>query len=57
MKRYLNAILKIELDPVSLFLAGMVLAGILITAAVLNEKVQSVYDYAMEDPEMYFPAL
>jgi hypothetical protein len=59
MKRYLRAALKakVEVDPINVLLVCLVVAAVLVAARVVNEKVQSVYDYAMDESEAYSPAL
>jgi hypothetical protein len=57
MKRHLLAVLKRELDPIHCILVCLVLVAVVLTAKVLTDRVLLSDDYAMEETEMYLPAL
>jgi hypothetical protein len=57
MKRTLLAVLKRELDPMHCILICLVLLSVVLTAKVLTDKVLLSDEYAMDETEMYLPAL
>jgi hypothetical protein len=57
MKKSLLALLKTEVDPFSLVMVLAVLCSLIVFIKVLSDKIFTVDDYAMDDTEMFLPAL
>jgi len=51
------AVLKREVDPMYFVLVCLTLVSLVVVASVLNEKVMATGNYAMDEMEMYLPAL
>jgi hypothetical protein len=57
MKRNLLAVLKSELDPMYCVMVCLALLAVVLTAKVLTDKALLSDEYAMDETDMYLPAL
>jgi len=57
MKKRLLAVLKSEIDPLTLLSICVVLGALIVLGKVFTDRILTVDDYAMDGAEMFLPAL